>query len=100
MVELTILFETGIEDAAQWKQAKYAELVERCRRNGFAATLTTIEVGLRGFIHVPSFNQLYQIVDASSKAKSELEREVIQRVIEESFRIWCKRNWREDNRPP
>ena len=98
MVELTIPFETGIEDAAQRKLAKYAELVKRCRRNGFAATLTTIEVGSRGFIHVPSFNQLYQMVDASSKAKSELEREVIRRVIEESFRIWCKRNWSEHNR--
>ena len=38
------------------------------------------------------------IANRSSKAKSELEREVIRRVIEESFRIWCKRNWSEHNR--
>ena len=96
LVELIIPFETGMEEAASRKRSKYTELVGRCTRNGFAETLTTVEVGLRGFIHVPSFNQLYKIVDASSKAKRELEREVIRQVIEGSFRIWYKRNWTED----
>ena len=56
MVELTIPYETGIEDAASRKRSKHTELVGRCTRNGFAATLTTVEVGSRGFIHAPSFN--------------------------------------------
>jgi hypothetical protein len=63
---------------------------------GDAQGMTTVEVGSRGFIHAPSFNQLYKIVDASSKARSELEREVICQVIEGSFDIWCKRNWTVD----
>ena len=96
MVELTIPFETGIEDAASRKQTKYAELVESCRRNGFHATLTTVKVASRGFIHVPGFTELYKIVNASSKARSELEREVICQANEGSFCIWCKRNWREE----
>ena len=95
-IELIIPFKTGIEDAASRKQTKYAELVESCTQNGFHATLTTVEVGSRGFIHVPGLTELYKIVNASSKARSELEREVICPAIEESFRIWCKRNWRED----
>ena len=41
------------------------------------ATLTTVEVGLRGFIHVPGFTELYKIVNPSSKARSELKRAVI-----------------------
>ena len=60
MIELIILFETGIEDAALQKQLKYAELVESCRQNGFKATLTTVEVGSRGFIHVLGLNKLYK----------------------------------------
>ena len=91
MVELTIPFETGIEDAS-----KYAELVESCRWNGFQATLTTVKVGSRGFIHVLGFTKLYKIMNASSKARSELKRKVIRQAIEGSFQIWCKRNWRED----
>ena len=48
MVEFTISFETGIEEAASQKQTKYAELVNRCRQNKFHATLITVEVGSRG----------------------------------------------------
>ena len=98
MVEHTTLFETSIEDAASRKQTKYAELVESCRQNGFHATLTTVEIGSRGFLHVPrpGLTELYKLVNASSKARSELEREVIRQAIEGSFRIWYKRNWRED----
>ena len=96
MVELTIPFETGIEDAASRKQTKYAELVESCRWNGFHATLTTVEVGSIGFIHVPGLTELYKSVNASSKARSELERELICQAIKGSFHIWCKRNWTED----
>ena len=90
-VEPTILFETGIEEAASQKQTKYAELVDHCRQNGFHATLITVEVASRGFIHVPSFAELYKIVNASSKTRSEMEREVIHQAIEGSFHIWCKK---------
>ena len=53
LVELTVPFETGIEDAASRKRSKCTELVGRCTRNGFAVTLTTVEVGSRGFIMRP-----------------------------------------------
>ena len=96
MVELTIPFETGIDDAAARKRDKYADLAQQCRRNGFETTLTTVEVGSRGFIHAPSFSQLYSIVDASPGARSQLEKEVIRQAVQGSFRIWCKRNWHED----
>ena len=85
MVELTIPFETGIDDAAARKQAMYAELAQQCRKNGYETTLTTVEVCSRGFIHVPSFNQLYKIVDASPRAKSQLEREIIQQTVQGLF---------------
>ena len=78
MVELTIPFETGIENAASQKQLKYVE-VESCRWNGFHATLTTF--------HVPGLTKLYKIVNGSSKARHEVEREVIRQAIEESFPI-------------
>ena len=69
MVELTILFETGIEDAASRKQTKAAELVESCRWNGFHATHITVEGGSRDFIHVLGFAELYKICECQLKSK-------------------------------
>ena len=41
------------------KESKYEELVTVARRNGFDATLITIEVGSRG---VPGFKKLKQTI--------------------------------------
>ena len=59
------------------KQGKYAELVQKCRRNTFHTILTTVKVGSRGFIHILSFSQLYEVMEASPRSKAQLERKVI-----------------------
>ena len=63
MVEFTIPFETGIEDAAQQKQAKYAELVDRCRRIGFTTTLTLANPLAAGSRWSPSASVYKEIID-------------------------------------
>ena len=93
LVELTVPFESGLEEASSRKQAKYEDLVACCRDNGFATTLTTVQVGSRGFLHRESLNNLYQLVRAPLKDKVALEKDLIKRGIEGSFRIWCQRNW-------
>ena len=97
MVELTIPLETGAENAGAMKQIRNAELVDSTTQDSYQATLTTVEVGSRGFIHVPSFSsQINTIVNARPKLRIHLEKEVSRQASEGSFRIRCKRNKREE----
>ena len=93
LVELTVPFETSISAARSRKEAKYHSLVEACRSGGRAVSLITLEVGSRGFVHMPGFSQMYKLVKAKRSATMELETTVIKRAIEGSYNIWCKRNW-------
>ena len=65
MVELTIPFETSFEAAAERKESKYEELVTAARRNGFDATLITIEVGSRGVPNPTGFKLPNQTISLS-----------------------------------
>jgi len=49
LLKLTDPREDRIEEANERKRAKYAELVEECRSNGWPARCEPIEVGCRGF---------------------------------------------------
>jgi len=48
IVELTIPFDTTLDDAAERKETKYEELVQSAQQAGYTTTLTTIEVGAHG----------------------------------------------------
>ena len=67
LIELTIPFETGIEDAAERKRQKYADLLAKCSAGKRVAKLITIEVGSRGFINTESFDDLYKHLKKPSK---------------------------------
>ena len=69
LVELTVPFETGLEDASQHKATKYTGLVASCRDNGYTTTLTTIQVGSRGFLHRPCLDNLYKLFLVTSASR-------------------------------
>ena len=95
LVELTIPFETTIEDAARRKRSRYHDLLVECSTT-FTANLITIEVGSRGFLHLSSLQELYKALDhPPSGDRWRLEEEVVKTVLHHSHIIWCKRNWRE-----
>ena len=50
LLEVTVPLEDHIEEANERKRAKYAELLEECRSNGWQARCEPIEVRWRGFI--------------------------------------------------
>ncbi|XP_041453149.1 uncharacterized protein LOC121406194 [Lytechinus variegatus] len=52
MVELTVPWETRIEEARERKMDKYASLKQECEQNGWGAEVHTVEVGCRGFAGV------------------------------------------------
>ncbi|KAK7930435.1 hypothetical protein WMY93_006830 [Mugilogobius chulae] len=49
LLELTVPWEDRIEEAFERKRAKYRELVDQCRSQGWQARCNPIEVGCRGF---------------------------------------------------
>ena len=82
-----------MDAAAERKQAKYADLLARCRTICHSH-LNTIEVGSRGFINATSFDKLYsQLSNSKQSERRELEVEITQKVIARSHDIWCQRNW-------
>ncbi len=45
LVELTVPWEEGCEEAAERKKAKYQQLVQDCQDKGWTTWLMTVEVG-------------------------------------------------------
>lgn len=50
MIELTVPWEDHIEEVNERKRAKFHELVEECRRQGWWAYNEPIKVGCRGLL--------------------------------------------------
>jgi len=48
LLELTVPWEERVEEAQERKRAKYQELVEDCRKNGWRTRCMHVEVGSRG----------------------------------------------------
>ena len=95
IIELTVPFELCIESAVTRKTERYSELLSTCRKSGYQANLMTLKVGSRGFIHTASFDALYQSFPATRGKRDALEREIVRKCLLQSYRIWCKRNWKE-----
>ena len=91
---LTVPFEMCTESAIERKRHRYHGLLEDCRANGYTANLT-VEVGSRGFLHCKSFDSLCKFVPSKRCEQEALEEEIIRTCVQESYRVWCKRNWRE-----
>ena len=53
MAELTIPFDTVLEGARERKEAKYDYLRVTAVRNGYRASLITLEIVFRGVPHMP-----------------------------------------------
>ena len=96
LVELTVPFELCIESAVHRKRHRYSDLLDDCRAKGYSATLLTLEVGSRGFLHCSSFDSLYKLVPSRRCHQEALETDIVKTCVQESYRIWCKRNWSED----
>ena len=66
---------------------------------GTRPTSLTVEVGSRGFLHCNSFNSLYELAPCRRQEQEALEADIIKICAQESYRIWCKRNWKEAETP-
>ena len=50
LVELTIPFESRLEQNHDYKTSKYEDLKKELEKEGYSATVKTVEIGERGFV--------------------------------------------------
>ena len=90
-VELTIPWETNIDDAWLRKDSRYGPLVESCEDLGWEAHCLPIEVGARGFVGHRAHALLRQL-GFTSKKRKDLIRRMQETVEKASYFIWLKRD--------
>ena len=81
-----LCFETNFDDAADRKTAKYTDLVQQARANGYRATLPTLQVGSRGVPHYQSFLALARVLDMTNKDFMTLITNTTKAAIQGSFK--------------
>ena len=91
MIELTVSWETNIDDAFDRKNKRYARLCKDCRAEGWQVDCLPIEVGARGFVgkRVPA---LLTKIGLNSKERGRVMKDIQEAAEKSSFWIWLKRN--------
>ena len=92
MLELTVPFDTLLEDAARRKQTKYQDLVASVQASGYTVKLVTVEVGARGVPNTTAFAKLQSLLGLTNKAIKDLMARTCGQAITGSYGIWCMRN--------
>jgi hypothetical protein len=90
IVELTVPWEEGCEEAGERKTSKYADLVRRCREEGWRTWFFTVEVGCRGF---PGHSvwKLLTAIGLTGRRKKTAARKLGEAAERASFWLWHKR---------
>ncbi|GFO07447.1 reverse transcriptase [Plakobranchus ocellatus] len=50
MVELTVPYESKMEEAHAFKEGKYLDLTKELKKDGYEAKIMPVEIGARGFV--------------------------------------------------
>ena len=94
VLELTICFETGFDEAHNRKTGRYSDLMEQITETTWDGCLVTLEVGSRGFISLACFNNIkQQILQCSRRQWKDFLLQVASTVLKGSHKIWSMRNW-------
>ena len=95
IVELTVPWETRMDEAHQRKLCKYEALVDECRQNGWKARQFAVEVGCRGFAAQSLWQALGALGINGAKRKA-LITAVSRKAEDASNWLWRKREekWR------
>ena len=90
ILELTVPWEERIEEAYERKAAKYEELVNNCKENGWKTWCFPFEIGCRGFIG-RSANRAMSIIGLTGKEKMKMLRDASDQAERASNWLWMKR---------
>ena len=91
LIELTVPYESRIEEAHVYKTEKYADLVTGLREDGFQARVFAVEVGARGFIGSSAYD-LMKHLSISGKSRTRTLRAMAEAAETSSSWIWSRRN--------
>ena len=93
IIELTVCYDTGFEEAASRKMKRYSDLTSEARERGYQSLTIPVQVGSRGVLEEYGLGQLRKILKpVSDKAWKIFLLSLIRSVIEESRKIWILRN--------
>ncbi|XP_060072881.1 uncharacterized protein LOC132552703 [Ylistrum balloti] len=99
LVELTVPWEEGCDEAHEKKAGKYQELAELCRHKGWNTWLFPVEVGARGF-PAQSVWRMFQKLGLTGAKRKAAIKTLAERAERSSCWLWCRRdepNWNPDN---
>ncbi|GFO28735.1 reverse transcriptase [Plakobranchus ocellatus] len=93
MVELTVTYESRMEEAHAFKEAKYLELTKELKKDGYEAKVMPVEIGARGFVGSSAYGLLSKLSICGNKRTKALR--LVAEAAENSSRwIWSRRNER------
>ncbi|XP_049337547.1 uncharacterized protein LOC125802987 [Astyanax mexicanus] len=90
LLELTVPWEDRLEEAHERKKAKYLELVETCRDNGWRTRCEPIEVGCRGFLG-QSVHRAFKLLGIRGLLEKRATRNISEVAEKASRWLWIKR---------
>lgn len=91
LIELTVPYESRIEEAHAYKTEKYGELTGRLREAGFRTSVFAVEVGARGFIGTSAYDLMKQL-SISGRSRTRALKAMSEAAEKSSCWIWSRRN--------
>ena len=93
MVELTVPYESRMEEAHIYKREKYMNLTKELENARYKAVVMPVEVGARGFVGSSVYDLLTKLSICGNKRTKALK--LLAEIAENSSRwIWSRRNER------
>ena len=91
LIELTVPYESRIDEAHIFKTEKYRDLAKDLQKVGYKSSIFAVEVGARGFVGTSVYDLLCQ-VSISSRGRANAIRLLSETAEKGSHWIWIKRN--------
>ncbi|GFR61993.1 polyprotein [Elysia marginata] len=73
MVELTVPYESRMEQAHTYKKEKYLDLTKELGQSGYTAKIMPIDIGARGFAGSSAYNLLIKLLISGNKRTKDLK---------------------------
>ncbi|GFR67387.1 polyprotein [Elysia marginata] len=91
IVELTVPYESRVEQAHTYKKEKYLDLTKELEESGFRAKIMPIEIGARGLVGSSAYDLLSKLSISDNKGIKALK--LLAELAENSsYWIWSRRN--------
>ena len=91
MIELTVPYESRIEEAHVFKTEKYAGLAHTLRQAGFKTRVHAIEIGARGFVGSSAYDLMKRLA-ISGKSRNRTLKAMAEAAEKSSSWLWSRRN--------